>query len=211
MELHTIIGSIGVALLLLAYILLQIKKLNSQQLSYAFLNFFGATLAMWSSYLIDFMPFVILEGIWALVALQLVLKIKLNMETKIKNFNPDPTYQIFKPYNLSLSAKADNLLFVTGQIGANDDGTFPEDFETQLRNVFIHLDRILKDAKADWNNVVQLRTFHTGDLEGQFPKILEFKAKYMPHHQHAWTAIGVTQLIPTQSKIEIDMIALVNE
>jgi len=30
----------------------------------------------------------------------------------------------------------------------------------------------------------------------------------MPEHQHAWTAIGVTQLIPKQSKIEIDMVVL---
>lgn len=64
-------------------------------------------------------------------------------------------------------------MFVTGQIGANDDGTFPDAFEAQLQNIFTHLDRILKEAKADWNNVVQLRTFHTGDLEAQFPKILE--------------------------------------
>lgn len=133
------------------------------------------------------------------------------MKTKIQNFNPEPTYQIFKPFNLSLSAKADNLLFVTGQIGANDDGTFPDDFETQLQNVFTHLDRILREAKADWKNVVQLRTFHTGDLEAQFPEILKLKAKYMPEHQHAWTAIGVTQLIPSGSKIEIDLVAYIDD
>ncbi len=132
------------------------------------------------------------------------------MNTKIENYNPNPTYQIFKPYNLSLSAKAERLLFVTGQIGANDDGSFPDDFDAQLQNIFTHLDRILKEANADWNNVVQLRTFHTGDLEEQFPKILELKTKHMPHHQHAWTAIGVTQLIPRASKIEIDMIAFVD-
>jgi enamine deaminase RidA (YjgF/YER057c/UK114 family) len=57
--------------------------------------------------------------------------------------------------------------------------------------------------------VVQLRTFHTGDLKEQFPKILELKAKYMPEHQHAWTAIGVTQLIFKPSKTEIDMISLI--
>lgn len=201
MNFHSAIGSIGVALLLLAYVLVQLKKVESYHLTYAILNFLGATLAMWASYLIDFMPFVVLEGTWALISLQMIIK--------NKNFNPDPTYQIFKPYNLSLSAKADHLLFVTGQIGANDDGTFPDAFEAQLQNIFTHLDRILKEAKADWNNVVQLRTFHTWDLEAQFPKILELKAKYMPEHQHAWTAIGVTQLIPKPSKIEIDMIALI--
>lgn len=126
----------------------------------------------------------------------------------IINFNPEPTFQIFKPYHLSLSAKGGNLLFVTGQIGANDNGTFPDNFEEQLHNVFKHLDRIIKDAEGNWDNVVQLRTYHTEDLEEQFPKILELKSKYMPLNQHAWTAIGVRQLIPVESKIEIDMIVL---
>jgi enamine deaminase RidA (YjgF/YER057c/UK114 family) len=30
----------------------------------------------------------------------------------------------------------------------------------------------------------------------------------MPLNQHAWTALGVRQLIPVESKIEIDMIVL---
>ncbi|MEM7550312.1 MAG: Rid family hydrolase [Bacteroidota bacterium] len=133
------------------------------------------------------------------------------MNSKIKNFNPDPTYQIFKPFNLSLSAQAGDFLFLTGQIGANDDGSFPEDFETQLDNVLKHLDRIIKDAGASWNNVVQMRSFHVGDLEEQFPRILKKKAELMPNHQHAWTALGVQQLIPKPSRIEIDLTVYVGK
>jgi hypothetical protein len=32
-------------------------------------NFLGASLACYSSYLVAFMPFVVLEGVWAAVAL----------------------------------------------------------------------------------------------------------------------------------------------
>jgi len=74
MSFHTIIGTIGVTLLLLAYVLLQLKKQQPHQLSYALLNFLGASMAMWSSYLIDFIPFVVLEGTWALVSLQMIIK-----------------------------------------------------------------------------------------------------------------------------------------
>lgn len=134
------------------------------------------------------------------------------MSTNIETFNPPDTFKIFKPFNLSLAAKASDLVFVTGQIGANDDGTFPTDFNSQLENVFKHLDRILKEARADWNNVVQLRSFHVGSsLDDQFPSLLELKAKYMPHNQHAWTAIAVNQLIPSPSLIEIDLIAYVGK
>lgn len=77
MNLHTVIGSVGVTLLLLAYVLLQVKKLETHHLIYTILNFLGASLSLLSSYLIDFMPFVILEGAWALVSLQIILKNKL--------------------------------------------------------------------------------------------------------------------------------------
>ncbi len=85
MEVHTIIGSLGVTLLLVAYILLQFQLLKTHSLSYAILNFLGAALAMWSSYLIDFMPFVLLEGTWALVSLKMMIQNKKKNSYEYKN------------------------------------------------------------------------------------------------------------------------------
>jgi hypothetical protein len=67
----TIIGSVGVALLLVAFLLnlIKIKAMRAEGWSYLALNFIGAGLACYSSYLIRFMPFVVLEGTWAFVAL----------------------------------------------------------------------------------------------------------------------------------------------
>ncbi|WP_298539389.1 hypothetical protein [uncultured Aquimarina sp.] len=76
MEFHTIIGSLGVSLLLIAYLLLQLRKIENTDLLYAVFNFSGAAMAMWSSYLIGFLPFMILEGIWTLVSFRMILKYK---------------------------------------------------------------------------------------------------------------------------------------
>ena len=65
----TVIGSAGVALLLLAFLLNLMKLLRSDGWVYLGLNLVGAGLACYSSYLIRFMPFVVLEGTWAGVAL----------------------------------------------------------------------------------------------------------------------------------------------
>jgi hypothetical protein len=65
----TIIGSIGVALLLFAFLLSLLRVLNAEGRAYMGLNVVGAAMACYSSYLIGFMPFVVLEGAWALVAL----------------------------------------------------------------------------------------------------------------------------------------------
>jgi hypothetical protein len=64
----TIIGFIGVALLLVAFLLNLFRFVRAEGVSYSLLNFVGAALAGYSSYLIAFMPFVILEGVWAAVA-----------------------------------------------------------------------------------------------------------------------------------------------
>jgi hypothetical protein len=64
----TIVGSAGVALLLLAFFLNLLRYLRADGSLYLSLNLVGAALACISSYLIDFMPFVLLEGTWAAVA-----------------------------------------------------------------------------------------------------------------------------------------------
>ena len=64
----TLIGSVGVALLLGAFVLNLLKIMSADGYPYAGLNFVGAALACYSSWLIAFMPFVVLEGVWALAA-----------------------------------------------------------------------------------------------------------------------------------------------
>jgi len=70
----TWIGFIGVALLLVAFLLNMFKLLRSDGHIYMSLNLVGAGLACYSSYLISFMPFVVLEGVWALVALAAIAR-----------------------------------------------------------------------------------------------------------------------------------------
>jgi len=62
------IGSLGVALLLLAFLLNLVRVLSTESYPYTALNFAGAALAGYASYLIGFVPFVIPEGTWAVVA-----------------------------------------------------------------------------------------------------------------------------------------------
>jgi hypothetical protein len=63
-----LIGTIGVALLLAAFVLNLLKLMSADGYAYTLLNLLGAGLACYSSYLIDFLPFVVLEGVWALAA-----------------------------------------------------------------------------------------------------------------------------------------------
>ncbi len=74
MTYNDLIGTIGVAIILLAYFLNTAKLLPKDGKAYYVLNIIGAALAAYASFLIDYMPFVILEGTWTLVSIYGLMK-----------------------------------------------------------------------------------------------------------------------------------------
>ena len=68
------IGTIGVSLILLAFYLNISGKIKTDTLAFILLNLIGASLAGFASWLIRYIPFVVLEGVWALVSLNSLLK-----------------------------------------------------------------------------------------------------------------------------------------
>jgi hypothetical protein len=74
MNFSEIMGSLGVAILLLAFVLNMLKIIRTESLSYLLLNFVGAGIACFASWLIPYFPFVILEGVWAVVSLVSLVK-----------------------------------------------------------------------------------------------------------------------------------------
>jgi hypothetical protein len=68
------IGFSGVFLILLGYFLNVFGILATNNRSFIMLNLIGATLACYASYRLQFIPFVILEGVWALVSLIALFK-----------------------------------------------------------------------------------------------------------------------------------------
>ena len=63
------IGFVGVFQILLAYVLNIFGILEKKNLAFIMLNLIGASLACLASILMEYMPFIILEGVWALVSL----------------------------------------------------------------------------------------------------------------------------------------------
>lgn len=75
MKISDIVASIGVIILLIAFFLNLNKKLNADSKPYILMNFIGAGICCYASYMVRVYPFVILEGIWAFVALLSLLKV----------------------------------------------------------------------------------------------------------------------------------------
>lgn len=68
------IGFIGVFQILLAYVLNVLGKLKSKDLTFILLNLIGASMACLASILMNYLPFIILEGVWTLVSLMALIK-----------------------------------------------------------------------------------------------------------------------------------------
>lgn len=66
---YDIIGTIGVAVIILTYVLLQIGKIKSEQLSYSLLNAAGALLILISLYYSFNLPSFIVEFFWLIISL----------------------------------------------------------------------------------------------------------------------------------------------
>jgi hypothetical protein len=74
MDAPTLVGSLGVALLLLAFFLSLFKFIAQDSFTYIGMNIAGAGLACWSSWMIAFVPFIVLEAVWCLVAVAALAK-----------------------------------------------------------------------------------------------------------------------------------------
>jgi hypothetical protein len=69
MSLAELFGSIGVALLLIAFFMNLFRLTSADSRAYQAINAIGAGISCYASYLIGFAPFVVLEATWCVVAI----------------------------------------------------------------------------------------------------------------------------------------------
>jgi len=69
-----IIGSAGVLMLLLAYFLNLFNLIQKNGHAYIWMNFIGAGLACYASALLQYLPFIILEGLWSAISAAAIFK-----------------------------------------------------------------------------------------------------------------------------------------
>ena len=134
------------------------------------------------------------------------------METNEKQhkqtlINPEGTEFIYNTLKFSQAVRVDNTLWVSGQVGMDEKGAVGETIEEQARMAFQNLKKVLDDAGASMDDIVELVTYHTSmkDLK-IFGKV---KSEFITDNFPAWTAVGVTELVFPQLMLEIRATAVV--
>lgn len=80
------------------------------------------------------------------------------------------------------------------------------DLAAAYTRAYERIGAVLRRAGASWDDVVDITSFHT-DLTTQMPAIVAVQKRYIKAPFPAWTAIGVSRLIPDRGITEIKIVA----
>ncbi|WP_305093634.1 RidA family protein [Prescottella sp. R16] len=96
-------------------------------------------------------------------------------------------------YGYSDAVRSGDLLFCSGQVGLEEDGSVPSDPVRQYELAFETLGTLLGKHGAGPQDIVELTTFHT-DYPNHMADFMAVKAKFQGDARPAWTAIGAAAL-----------------
>lgn len=116
---------------------------------------------------------------------------------------PAGRHALYDRHRYSAAIRSGDLLFVSGQVGSQDDGSPEPNFERQVRLAFDNLTAVLAAAGATLDDIVDLTTFHT-DPEAQFETVMAVKDTVFgaPPYPN-WTAVGVNWLAGFDFEVKV--------
>lgn len=115
----------------------------------------------------------------------------------------------YEPFLLSQGIKFGNLLFISGQAGADDEGNIVTGgFRAQGEQAFANLRRALEAGGSSLKDVIKVTIFVT-DM-GNFSDVVELRRKYFSQPYPADTIAEIRALYDPAAMIEIEAIAAVS-
>ncbi|HSF15802.1 MAG TPA: RidA family protein [Vicinamibacteria bacterium] len=122
------------------------------------------------------------------------------------------------PVPFSQGWRVGNLVFVGGQISADEKGRTigVGDIETQTRNVFENIRRVLREAGAEMKDIVKINTFYVFDGEGEelvrfWEKMTRVRMEFFEEPGPCGTGVRVAGLAYPDLLIEVEAIAVIPE
>jgi enamine deaminase RidA (YjgF/YER057c/UK114 family) len=107
-------------------------------------------------------------------------------------------------YGYADAVIAGDTVYVSGVVAGLAPGEI--DMTAAYERAFKRLDAILVRAGVRWADVVDITSFHT-DVKAQLEPMAAVKARYVKAPFPAWTAIGVSRLLPDTGITEIKLVA----
>ena len=116
---------------------------------------------------------------------------------------PAGRQELYERNKYSAAVASGGFLFVSGQVGSQEDGTPPADPEEQLRLAFANLNRVLAAAGCSFDDVVDFTVFIV-DPERLMPIFFRVKDEFWGDPPYPpLTGIGVTWLYGFQFELKV--------
>ncbi|HEY9652793.1 MAG TPA: RidA family protein [Coleofasciculaceae cyanobacterium] len=134
---------------------------------------------------------------------------------------------LYEKYHYCPGLKVGNTLYISGQVGRDENLQVVEGIEAQFVQAFENVKKVLSAAGATFDDVVEMITYHvTGEALAQIqdasstassqqqlaiPYLLLFmqvKDRYFTSHFPTWTGVGITALSTPGLIVEIKCTAI---
>lgn len=126
-------------------------------------------------------------------------------KVKLTGIDPDGAPAADSGYTPGIKAEGgQTVIFVSGQ-GPED---YDADMETQMRQTFDRIGKILAEAGAGFENVVILRSYFV-DIARDLPAYRKVRKDYLKQPYPASTAVGTPALAIPGLMIEIEAVAII--
>ena len=96
----------------------------------------------------------------------------------IKFFSPDTLGKPLGQYSQITRVKAQEYIYIAGQVGANRAGAITEGFEAQCTQAYANTLAALESCGAGWGNVVQFTTYLVDARD--IPRFMNFRLEHFP-------------------------------
>lgn len=128
---------------------------------------------------------------------------------------------LYEKFHYCPGVKVDNTLYISGQVGRDDNLQIVEGVEAQFIQAFENVRKVLDAAGTNFDNVVEMITYHvTGVGLGQYQVeanalnqpshiipflqlFMQVKDRYFINNYPTWTGIGINGLSTPGLIVEI--------
>ena len=123
---------------------------------------------------------------------------------------PSGMEAVYNDIHYSPAVRVGRTIYISGQIGRDDQLAVISDNEAQIVQAFENLKLVVEAAGATMEDIVDLTTFHTDMRDLRL--FMSVRDRYLTTDYPAWTAIGVSALGGVPGLIvEIKAIAVLPE
>ncbi len=133
---------------------------------------------------------------------------------------PEGMEVLYEKYHYCPGIKIGNMLYISGQVGRDENLQIVEGTEAQFVQAFENVKKVLLAAGATFNEVVEMITYHVTDARSEssvskspltipdLPLFIEVKDRYFTQQYPTWTGVGVTGLSTAGLIVEIKCTAV---